>query len=150
MTVRFVRGNLFNSGAEVLVNAVNCIGVMGGGIALEFKNRYPDMFISYKLVCNNKMLVPGTVHTFPSGDLTKQPHIINFPTKTDLSPSKLIYVMLGLPTLVSECQRLGVRSVAIPALGCGLGGLDWEDVKELIQNEMSKLKGVDVMVYEPN
>lgn len=153
----FTSGNLFESKCEAIVNAVNCVGVMGGGIALEFKNRFPEMYEGYVHICNTGELVPGKLHIFDyenkfGGDPR---YIINLPTKGHYrNESGMQMVADGLHTLWESLQELGIKSVAIPALGCGLGGLKWGDVKPVIEDTYSEhfsviLAQVNVLVYEP-
>jgi O-acetyl-ADP-ribose deacetylase (regulator of RNase III) len=139
-------GNIFESKCEAWVNPVNCIGVMGAGLALAFKRKFPQMFKEYKQVCKKKKLIPGLVHVWQG----KNPkYIINFPTKDDLSPSKLIYISTGLITLVKEVKDRDIKSIAIPALGSGLGGLNWKNVKYYLDLFSEDLPEVIVEVYEP-
>lgn len=148
-------GDLFNCGANILVNATNCEGIMGGGIALAFKERFPDMFKDYVEVCK-RGCVPGVMHTFVEGGIT----IINFPTKNLVAnPSELLYVIRGIGsfinTLVSISPFLDHSKnrplVAIPALGCGLGGLEWENVKPMLVKmcEHPLLSDYDFVIFEP-
>lgn len=129
--INYVQGDLLKSNAEALVNAVNCVGVMGKGIALQFKKQYPKMFNSYRSICYNKKLTPGHLHYFKE----KDKFIINFPTKDDWrNPSKIEYIENGLVSLVKLIKKLNLKSIAIPMLGCGNGGLDWKEVNTLIIN----------------
>ena len=129
--INYVQGDLLKSNAEALVNAVNCVGVMGKGIALQFKKQYPKMFNSYRSICYNKKLTPGHLHYFKE----KDKFIINFPTKDDWrNPSKIEYIENGLVSLVILIKNLNLKSIAIPMLGCGNGGLDWKEVNTLIIN----------------
>lgn len=144
--IKFVRGNLFESKAEALVNTVNCVGVMGKGIAYQFKKAYPEMFRDYKARCKKKEIRLGEVTIFrEQGRL-----IINFPTKGHWrSKSKLAEVEAGLRSLRAVVEEQGVTSVAVPPLGCGNGGLDWLDVRPLIERELGELEDVEIEVYEP-
>ena len=139
-------GNIFESKATTLVNTVNCVGVMGKGIALEFKKRYPAMFSEYVAMCQNGTVQPGKPYCHK--DLCGV-SIINFPTKNDWrSPSKLSYIISGLDWFTDNYESLGITSVAFPPLGCGNGGLPWDVVGPLMY---SKLKGlpIDVEIYAP-
>jgi O-acetyl-ADP-ribose deacetylase (regulator of RNase III) len=141
------KGDLFESGCQALVNPVNCVGVMGGGLALEFKTRFPQMFVEYKLACRDGNLRPGTLHVWKDGG----PYVINFPTKDDWrNPSKMEYVCEGLEALDAVLRDRDIRSVAIPALGCGLGGLPWDEVRKAV-TEFADRKWHDrlVALYEP-
>ena len=153
MTIKFIRGDMFTSTTEALVNTVNCVGVMGKGVALEFKRRWPENYKAYKKACDSKALRPGSSLIFDRGALfiSDSPrYIINFPTKDHWrSKSKLEYISTGLDSLVADVQRLGIASVAMPPLGCGNGGLDWGVVKPLIQEKMSVLSDVEILVFAP-
>lgn len=142
--IRFVRGDIFESGAEALVNPVNCVGVCGKGLALEFKRRYPSNFQEYQSKCRQSM---QTGSMFVTMDI--EGYIINFPTKTHwLSKSNLGSLRAGLIDLRRVIDNLKLQSVAIPALGCGCGGLKWDDVKPEIEKALVGLDA-DIMVYEP-
>lgn len=142
--IKFVKGNIFDSDAEALVNAVNTVGVMGAGIALEFKKRFPQNFDTYKGVCNKNALSIGDILIFKEGKT-----IINFPTKAHWRDnSEYSYIQSGLKTLKTKLIELEIGSVAIPALGCGLGGLDWAIVKKMIVDELSDCD-ICIHVYEP-
>ena len=127
--IRFVTGNLFESDAFALVNTVNCEGFMGKGIAYQFKMRYPEMNDEYVKKCKSSKLKPGVLHIF----LTGSKLIINFPTKNKWrEKSKMEYISAGLDELVKLMTDRNIKSIAIPPLGCGNGGLNWCDVKTLI------------------
>ncbi len=147
--IRFARGNIFHSGCEALVNPVNCVGVMGKGLALQFKQRFPTNFASYAKACRAGELVPGRMHLFDTG--SPQPHcIINFPTKRHWrDASRLDDVAHGLAALARLIAANDIRSTAVPPLGCGLGGLPWHDVCQLIDHHLSPLDSVDIAVYGP-
>lgn len=148
--IRFVTGNLLDAKVEALVNTVNTVGVMGKGIALQFKNRYPHNYQVYKRACKLKEFQTGQILTVKDGDLLDQKYIINFPTKAHWkSPSKLEYISSGLVALKQEIERLGIKSIAIPPLGCGNGGLDWTVVKSMIVDSLKDLD-LDIIIYEPN
>ena len=119
-------GNIFDSKCNTIVNTVNCVGVMGKGIALEFKKKYPEMYSDYSKKCDSGEVHPGIPYIFrnPGGV-----QIINFPTKDHWrSPSRLSYVVRGLDWFIENYQFYGISSVAFPPLGCGNGGLDWDTV----------------------
>lgn len=126
----YMIGDIFNSQCEVLVNPVNCVGVMGAGLALSFKERYPNMFSKYKSYCTQGLLSPGKIALIQED--TKR--IMLFPTKEHYSkPSKMIYIQEGLAKVKGAYANKGIKSIAFPKLGCGLGGLDWKQVeKEII------------------
>src|SRR5271157_2289289 len=131
MTIERGSGNLLAADVDALVNTVNTEGVMGKGLALQFKKAFPENFASYERACEAGEVVPGRMHIVPR--LTSPRFIINFPTKKLWrNPSKLEYVRDGLRDLVLHVQRLDIKSIAIPPLGCGNGGLNWAEVKPLI------------------
>ena len=147
--IRYKRGDLLAEDAEALVNAVNCVGVMGKGIALQFKKAFPDNFKAYAAACKLGEVKPGEMLTFETGMLTNPRFIINFPTKRHWrQPSYMEDIEAGLAALVEELQRLNIRSVALPALGGGLGGLSWKRVRATIEQELTQLEDVEVIVFE--
>ena len=136
--IQYVTGNLLRSNAEALVNTVNTVGVMGKGIALQFKEAFPQNYKAYRNACKTGALKPGKLLVFteetPQGAVT----IINFPTKTDWrSKSTYAFIEEGLKELRLQINLLGLKSVALPPLGCGNGGLDWAKVKPLIEQFLS-------------
>jgi O-acetyl-ADP-ribose deacetylase (regulator of RNase III) len=149
--LEFKQGNLLEENAQALVNAVNCVGVMGKGIALQFKQAFPENFQQYKQACDAKEVQPGRMFTVPTGKLFNPKYIINFPTKRHWrDKSKIEDIQTGLKALVAEVQQLGITSIAIPAFGCGNGGLDWLEVKPLIESAFVELPEVKVVVFEPS
>lgn len=149
--IKFVRGELFSSDAEVIVNTVNCVGVMGKGVALEVKKRYPDVFAEYKKACELKLIKPGIMQTVPTGNIFGTQYIINFPTKRHWKAKSIIEdIELGLFALEKEIKKHQFKSIAIPPLGCGNGGLDWSDVKPKIINALNGIEDIEILVYEPN
>lgn len=153
MTIEYKTGDMFDEPTEAIVNTVNCVGVMGKGVALEFKRRWPDNFRAYKRLCDDKMLAPGKMFIFDNNDfLTQGAHryLINFPTKAHWrSKSKLEYVVDGLDDFVKQVRALGIESVTIPPLGCGNGGLDWDVVRPIIETKLQPLEDVRFVVYAP-
>ena len=148
-TRQLKQGDILLDKAEALVNTVNCVGVMGRGIALQFKNRFPENFVSYAAACKRKEVVPGKMHVYSTGKESPR-FIINFPTKRHWrEPSLLKDIEDGLLALVAEIKARGIKSIAIPPLGCGLGGLDWHIVRPLIQKRLGELQDVDIFIYEP-
>ena len=144
------RGNLLDAEADAVVNTVNCVGVMGKGIALQFKRAYPQNFRAYKEACDRGEVRMGQMLVVPAGGLTSPKYIINFPTKRHWrARSQLADIDAGLRSLVAEVQRLGVRSIALPPLGCGNGGLDWRDVRPRIERAFAALPDVHVVLFEP-
>jgi O-acetyl-ADP-ribose deacetylase (regulator of RNase III) len=150
MTVRVKSGDLLKENSEAIVNTVNCVGVMGKGIALQFKQRWPQNFKAYEAACERKEIRPGKMFIYDLGEWAKPRFIINFPTKVDWKkPSKIEYIESGLRDLVSQVERLGIKSIALPPLGCGNGGLDWQTVKALIVDAFRDRPEVHVDVFEP-
>lgn len=146
----FKQGNLLEEKAESLVNTVNCVGVMGKGIALQFKQAYPENFRHYEKACKASEVQPGQMFTVATGSLLNPRYIINFPTKRHWrNNSKIEDIKSGLVALVQQVQRLDIRSIAMPALGCGNGGLNWTDVKPLIESAFAQLPDVQVIIFEP-
>ncbi len=140
----YIEGNMFESPAQVLVNTVNTVGVMGKGIALTFKKVYPDMYKNYRYYCENKQLEIGKLYLYK----TPGKWILNFPTKINWrNPSKIEYIEQGLKKFVVSYKEKGIKSIAFPKLGCGNGGLDFEtQVKPLMDKYLSNLD-IDVYVY---
>ncbi|MWV54993.1 type II toxin-antitoxin system antitoxin DNA ADP-ribosyl glycohydrolase DarG [Chlorobium phaeovibrioides] len=148
--IAYKKGNLLAEEAEALVNTVNCVGVMGRGIALQFKNVYPENFKAYAAACRREEVVPGKMFVYETGQLTNPRYIINFPTKRHWrEQSRLQDIKSGLQDLVGEIRSRGITSIAIPPLGSGLGGLYWPDVRALIEESFHDLDGVRVLVFEP-
>lgn len=148
--IRFTQGNLLEAPVEAVVNTVNTVGVMGKGIALMFKERFPENSRSYEAACKANEVRVGSMFVTPGVELDGPRWIINFPTKEHWrNPTKLEWVESGLPALREEIARRGIRSVAIPPLGCGNGGLEWAVVRPMIEEALGDLEGVEVVVYEP-
>ncbi len=144
------RGNLLEADVEALVNTVNCVGIMGKGIALQFKQAFPDNFREYARACRAGQVHLGQMLVVPTGGLTNPRYIINFPTKRHWKgKSHLADIESGLAALVAEVRRLDIHSIAVPPLGCGNGGLDWADVRPLIVAAFADLPDVRVLIYEP-
>ena len=142
-------GDLFDEDVEALVNSVNCVGVMGRGIALEFKKRFPQNFKAYATACERNEVQPGRMFVHETGQLSPR-YIINFPTKRHWkAKSRMEDIEAGLDALVREIQRRDIRSIAIPSLGSTLGGLRWEDVRPRIEAALSGLGDVEVRLFEP-
>lgn len=143
--LRFVTGDLFGSKAQTLVNTVNCVGVMGKGVALAFKERYPEMYDDYRRRCEAGEIRPGVLTLYT----TTPPWVLNFPTKRHWrNRSRLGDVEAGLKALAEQYKDWGIESLGIPALGCGHGGLDWSNVRPLIEKYLGPLD-INVEVYEP-
>lgn len=147
----FTTGNLLESDAEALVNTVNTVGVMGKGIALMFKEAFPANFLAYREACKQGRVRIGSMFVTDGPAIGGGPRwLINFPTKEHWrGRTKLSWVESGLDDLVRVLRDLKIRSVAIPPLGCGNGGLDWADVRPLIESRLAALEDVDVTVFEP-
>ena len=149
--ITFKTGDLLQSPAEALVNTVNTVGVMGKGIALQFKEAFPNNNKAYIDTCKKKDLAPGKLLAVWDENLQLgRKLIINFPTKVHWrQPSRYEYIEKGLAALREVLQKNKIKSVAIPPLGCGNGGLDWDIVKPMITSALDDLD-LDIVVYEPN
>lgn len=148
--IEFLQGNILNDEAEALVNTVNCVGVMGRGIALQFKKAFPENFKQYAKACKLKEVVPGRMFVFETGLIAHPRYIINFPTKRHWrGKSRIEDIESGLGDLVNTIQRLGIRSIAVPPLGSGLGGLNWNEVRPMLEHTFANLESVRILVYEP-
>lgn len=148
--IHYQHGNLLQSDAEALVNTVNCVGVMGKGIALQFKQAFPANYTAYEKACKAHIVKPGKMFVVETGNLFNPRWIINFPTKTHWRAlSRLEHIEQGLADLIRVIREYGIRSIALPPLGCGNGGLDWQQVKPLIEACLAELPEVDVFVYPP-
>jgi O-acetyl-ADP-ribose deacetylase (regulator of RNase III) len=142
-------GNLLEAQVDALVNTVNTEGVMGKGIALQFKKAFPTSYAMYRKECEAGQMQIGKMLVVHLGTLVPR-YIIHFPTKKHWrSPSKLDYVKHGLLDLVKQVKELGIRSIAIPPLGCGNGGLDWADVRPLLEHAFAALPDVRALIFEP-
>ncbi len=148
--IEFKSGDILKSDAEGLVNTVNCVGVMGRGIALQFKNAFPQNFKAYAAACKRGEVEPGRMFVFETGQLTPPRYIINFPTKRHWrGKSRLEDIEAGLAALAELIRSKRIRSIALPPLGSGLGGLEWATVRPRIEAALRPLDDVQVYVYEP-
>lgn len=148
--IELTKGNLLTADVEALVNTVNCIGYMGKGIALQFKQAFPDNFEAYQNACRAHKVQLGQMFVFKTGSMINPRYIINFPTKGHWrEKSKLTAVKTGLKTLIGEVRRLRIHSIAVPPLGCGLGGLKWQQVRPLIEEAFQEVPEVQVLLYAP-
>ena len=139
----FSNGDIFTSDAKCIVNPVNCVGVMGKGLALSFKKKYPEMFENYQEFCKDGLIKPGVCFLYHAADRD----ILNFPTKFHWkNPSEMEYIEKGLDWIVENKDRF--ESIAFPAIGCGLGGLEWSDVKSLILDKLGDTN-IRLELYEP-
>ena len=149
--ITYKSGDLLSEDAEALVNPVNCVGVMGRGVALQFKRAWPENFDAYAAACRRHEVQPGRMFVFENVGKAGPRYIVNFPTKRHWRDKSIIEdIDAGLSALVVEVRRRGIRSIAIPALGAGLGGLDWADVRPRIERAMRELPEVSVVVFEPH
>ena len=143
-------GDIFEADVEALVNSVNCVGVMGRGIALQFKNAFPENFKAYERACKRDEVQPGRMLVYESGKMTNPRYIINFPTKRHWrARSRIEDIEAGLDALAAEIKTRNIRSIAIPPLGSSLGGLDWSDVRPRIETALEKLYNLQVLLFEP-
>jgi O-acetyl-ADP-ribose deacetylase (regulator of RNase III) len=148
--IEYTSGDILNDQSEALVNTVNCVGVMGRGIALQFKNAFPNNFKAYALACKQEQVRPGRMFVFETGQMFIPRYIINFPTKRHWrGKSRMGDIESGLKSLVEVIRQHNIRSVAIPPLGSGLGGLEWPQVKSRIEAAVEALTDVQVIIYEP-
>lgn len=149
--IRFVQGNLLTDASEALVNTVNTVGVMGKGIALMFRERFGPNYQLYQQACKAGVVQTGRMFVTETGELEGPRWVINFPTKQDWrGKSRMEWIDAGLADLVRVMRELGIRSIAIPPLGAGNGGLRWGDVKPRIEAALAQLPEVEVTVYEPS
>ena len=148
--IEYKSGDILKENAEALVNTVNCVGVMGRGIAYQFKTAFPQNFKAYAKACENNIVRPGQMFVFETGQLTNPRFIINFPTKRHWrGKSRMEDIEAGLVNLVETLSQYNIRSIAVPPLGSGLGGLEWSQVKPLIEAAMRPLADVRVIIFEP-
>ena len=147
MTIIYTNENIFDSPCDALVNPINFVGVMGKGLALQFKNKYPKMFEAYRLACQKGWVAPGRLFVYPETDGKL---IIGFPTKIHWKdPSKIEYLKAGLTKLKKLIGERSIRSIAIPALGCGLGQLRWDEVKPLMESHLSDIENIIIYIHLP-
>jgi O-acetyl-ADP-ribose deacetylase (regulator of RNase III) len=151
MMVKITTGDLLRERVDAIVNTVNTVGVMGKGIALQFKRKWPANAKAYEAACKRGEVVPGKMFVFDNGQLAEPKFIINFPTKRDWrQPSRLADIDAGLEDLVLQVRKLHIRSIAIPPLGCGNGGLNWSAVGPRIRAAFTALPDVEVHLFEPS
>jgi O-acetyl-ADP-ribose deacetylase (regulator of RNase III) len=148
--IKFVTGNLLDAKVDALVNTVNTAGVMGKGLALQFKKAFPENSKAYEVACKRGGVQIGKMFVFDAGGIVLPRYIINFPTKKHWrSPSKLAYIEEGLADLVEVIRDRQIHSIAVPPLGAGLGGLEWNKVRQVIETLLAGLDGVEVFIFEP-
>lgn len=147
----YKKGNILQEQTDAIINTVNCVGIMGRGIALQFKQAYPDNFKAYKQACDKGEVQPGKMFVYSSGSLFNPKYIINFPTKRHWKgKSNIQDIKSGLIALKKDIQKYEISSIAIPPLGCGLGGLNWNEIKPLIEQTFSDMPDVKFVIYEPS
>ena len=148
--IDLTRGDILQADAEALVNTVNCVGVMGRGIALQFRKAFPENFRVYEAACEHEEVRPGQMLVFETRRLTGPRYIINFPTKRHWKgKSRMEDIEAGLPALIEEIRKRDIRSIAVPPLGCGLGGLNWNEVRPRIIQALEAVPEVRVLLFEP-
>lgn len=148
--IEYKKGNIFNEKVDAFVNTVNCVGVMGRGLALQFKNIFPDNFKAYASACKNKKVLPGSMFVYDIAAAVHPRFIINFPTKRHWKQkSNIKDIEDGLSDLARVITQKGITSIAIPPLGCGLGGLDWPTVRNAIEKRLANLEDVHIVLFEP-
>ena len=144
------KGDIFQEDVEALVNSVNCVGVMGRGIALQFKKAFPENFKAYAKACERGEVQPGRMFVYESGHMTNPRYIINFPTKRHWrAKSRIEDIEAGLEALVAVIPELDIRSIAIPPLGTNLGGLSWGKVGPRIKEALGQIEDLDVRLFVP-
>ena len=149
--VEFKTGNILAEDTDALVNTVNCVGVMGRGIALQFKNAFPENFKAYSEACKHQEVQPGSMFVFETGQLTNPRYIINFPTKRHWhGKSRMEDIDAGLKALREVISEKSIRSIAIPPLGSGLGGLNWSEVRPRIEEALRGFNDLRIVIFEPN
>jgi O-acetyl-ADP-ribose deacetylase (regulator of RNase III) len=150
MMLEFATGDILRTNAEALVNTVNCVGIMGRGVALQFKKAFPENFKAYRAACSRSAVQPGRMFVFETGYVDNPRYIINFPTKRHWKgKSRMEDIEAGLKALVEVIREKKIRSVALPPLGSGLGGLHWPSVRKRIEDAMQALPDVAITVFEP-
>ena len=148
--ITYKTGDILAEPAEALVNTVNCVGIMGRGVALQFKRAFPDNFKAYAARCKRKQMRPGQVFVFERDVVVPPRYIINFPTKRHWrGKSRIDDIESGLASLAQEIQTRCIRSIAIPPLGSGLGGLHWPSVRAHMETVLSTLDDVEIIIFEP-
>ncbi|NJK51906.1 MAG: Appr-1-p processing protein [Leptolyngbyaceae cyanobacterium SU_3_3] len=148
--IELTQGDILKADAEALVNTVNCVGIMGRGIALQFRKAFPENFKAYEFACKADRVQPGKMFVYDLNRLYNPRFIINFPTKRHWkNKSRIEDIKAGLADLINVVGQQQIRSIAIPPLGCGLGGLNWEEVRPLIIEAFQSVPEVDVLLFEP-
>jgi O-acetyl-ADP-ribose deacetylase (regulator of RNase III) len=149
--IELTQGDILKADVEALVNTVNCVGVMGRGIALQFRKAFPENFKAYEAACKAQHVQPGRMFIYDLNQLYNPRFIVNFPTKRHWkSKSRIEDIQSGLVDLINFAKQQQLRSIAVPPLGCGLGGLDWAQVRPLIIEAFQSLPEVNVLLFEPD
>ena len=149
--IEYRTGDILAADSEALVNTVNCVGIMGRGIALQFKKKFPANFKAYAKACKHGEVQPGKMFVFETEGLTNPRYVINFPTKRHWrGASRMSDIEAGLQALATEIRARRIRTIALPPLGSGLGGLDWMEVRAAIERALQALPGVLITVFEPS
>ena len=148
--IEFKTGDILSEEADALVNTVNCVGIMGRGIALQFKRAFPENFRAYAARCKRNEMQPGRMFVFETGQVLPPRYIVNFPTKRHWrGKSRMEDIEAGLRSLADEIRSRGIRSIAVPPLGSGLGGLHWPEVRIRLEAALGELDDVRIVVFEP-
>lgn len=148
--IKYKQGDIFSEDVEAIINTVNCVGVMGRGLALQYKNNFPNNFKIYANACKQNKVQPGKMFVTETEQLVNPKYIINFPTKRHWKgKSKIEDIESGLLDLVQIIKRHNIKSIAIPSLGSGLGGLDWNIIKKTIKHALINVQNIDIVIYEP-
>ena len=148
--ITFLQEDIFDCNVEAIVNTVNCVGAMGRGIALQFKKKYPENAKFYEKSCKHKIVMPGKMLVYEQNGLLNPKFIINFPTKRHWrGESRIDDISNGLDNLVEVIKKHNIMSIALPPLGCGLGGLKWGDVRQLMESMLTHLINVNIFIFEP-
>lgn len=149
--INYTEENIFDINVEALVNTVNCVGIMGKGLALQFKKYFPENFKAYQKSCREQKVQPGHIFVYETGTFNNPKYILNFPTKRHWKEkSRLEDIQIGLKDLIKKIKILRIKSIAIPPLGCGNGGLYWPTVHKLILEACEEIPNVKIKIIEPN
>ena len=148
--ITFTQGNLLEADVEALVNTVNTVGIMGRGIALMFKERFPENFKAYEKACKDQEIRIGKMFVTENREFWGPKWVVNFPTKTHWRvKTRLEWIEEGLEDLIRVIREKNINSIAVPPLGCGNGGLDWSDVRPIVVAALDNVEGLNAVVYEP-
>lgn len=148
--IELKRGDILKQDAEALVNAVNCLGVMGRGVALQFRRTFPQNYADYRKACHRGEVEIGRMFVHDLQSVSNPRFVINFPTKRHWKDaSRIADIEIGLVDLARVLRERRIRSVAVPAIGCGLGALDWSEVRPRIEKVLAGMDDLNVFLYEP-